>query len=84
MAGTVAPLVGWIEDGGLPLAPAGAELPPANCEGDIRIFWDNTQALGDWALAEGDIQTGQDLETACLVSLFSDVLATPDFRPTDG
>lgn len=35
-------------------------------------------------LAEGDLQTGQDLETACLVSLFTDRLATPDFVPTDG
>lgn len=83
MNGTVAPLDGWIEADGLPLAPAGA-LPSANLEGDIRIFWDNTQALGDWALSEGDLQTGQDLETACLVSLFSDALATSDFTPTDG
>ena len=52
--------------------------------GDIRILWDNTEALGDWALAEGDVETGQDLETACLVSLFTDKLATPDFVPTDG
>lgn len=59
-------------------------LPAANLQGDIYILWDNTQALGDWTLAEGDLQTGQDLETACLVSLFSDRLATPDFVPTDG
>ena len=51
-------MTGWIEADGLPLPPAGA-LPPANCDGDIRILWDNTQALGDWALAEGDLQTGQ-------------------------
>jgi phage gp46-like protein len=81
--GTVVALEGWIEDDGLPLPPAGP-LPPANCEGDIRVLWDNTQAIGDWQLAEGDLQTGQDLETACLVSLFSDALATPDFTPTDG
>lgn len=75
----------WIEDeGGLLVPEANGPLMPANCEGDIRIFWDNSQALGDWALAEGDLQTGQDLETACLVSLFSDALATPDFVPTDG
>ena len=73
---------GWIEADGLPV-PAAADLPPANLQGDIYIRWDNTQALGDWALAEGDLQTGQDLETACLVSLFSDALATPDFVPTD-
>ena len=76
-------MTGWIERDGLPLPPAG-DLPPANCAGDVRIFWDNSQAIGDWQLAEGDLQTGQDLETACLVSLFSDALATPDFIPTDG
>ena len=75
---------GWIEADGLPLAPAPDNLPPANTQGDILIAWDNTQALGDWVLAEGDLETGQDLETACLVSLFSDALAAPDFVPTDG
>jgi phage gp46-like protein len=78
-------MTGWIEDDGLPVPlPDMLPLAPANLEGDIRIFWDNTQAQGDWALAQGDLQTGQDLETACLVSLFSDALATPDFVPTDG
>jgi phage gp46-like protein len=60
------------------------QLPDANCDGDILIQWDNTDALGDWVFALGDVQTGQDLETACLVSLFTDKLATPDFAPTDG
>jgi phage gp46-like protein len=64
----------------LPASP----LPQGGNGGDIRILWDNTNALGDWGLAQGDLETGQDLETACLVSLFSDVLATPDFTPTDG
>jgi phage gp46-like protein len=75
---------GWIEADGLPVPIAEAPLPPAACDGDIRIVWDNVNTLGDWALAEGDLETGQDLETACLVSLFSDRLATPDFTPTDG
>jgi phage gp46-like protein len=74
----------WIATDGLPVPIALGPLPPANQQGDILIQWDNTQAQGDWALAEGDLQTGQDLETACLVSLFSDALATPDFVPTDG
>jgi phage gp46-like protein len=73
-------VTGWID---LPPAAEGP-LPPGGGGGDIRILWDNTQALGDWGLAEGDLETGQDLETACLTSLFSDVLATPDFIPTDG
>src|SRR5215467_14145727 len=66
----------------LPDAPD--PLPPAATTGDIMVNWDNTQSIGDWGLADGDLETGQDLETACLVSLFSDALATPDFRPTDG
>jgi phage gp46-like protein len=67
----------------LPLPPS-PPPPPAGAGGDIRVIWDNTQALGDWGLATGDVETGQDLETACLVSLFTDRAATPDFIPTDG
>jgi phage gp46-like protein len=78
-------VTGWIETDGLPIAPpAVLPLPVAGCQGDIRILWDNLNTIGDWSLAEGDLQTGQDLETACLVSLFTDRLATPDFVPTDG
>ena len=73
-------MTGWLE----PPLDAPATLPQGGDGGDIRILWDNTQALGDWGLGQGDLETGQDLETACLVSLFSDVLATPDFTPTDG
>ena len=73
-------MAGWIE----PPLTAEGPLPPAGNGGDIRILWDNSQALGDWGLAQGDVETGQDLETACLVSLVSDRLAMPDFVPTDG
>jgi phage gp46-like protein len=72
--------MGWVPDPPVASAP----LPQGGQGGDIRIMWDNTQGLGDWALAQGDVLTGQDLETACLTSLFSDALATPDFTPTDG
>jgi phage gp46-like protein len=75
---------GWIEDAGLPVPIAEGPLSSALTTGDIQVIWDNVNALGDWALAQGDLQTGQDLETACLVSLFTDALATPDFIPTDG
>lgn len=71
---------GWID----PPPEATGPLMPAGGGGDVRVIWDNTQALGDWGLAEGDLETGQDLETACLVSLFTDALATADFIPTDG
>jgi phage gp46-like protein len=77
-------MTGWIEDLGLPLITDGTPPPPANLRGDVFIAWDNVNAEGDWTLADGDLQTGQDLETACLVSLFTDKLATPDFVPTDG
>jgi len=77
-------MTGWIESDGLPVPILEAPLAPAMTTGDIRIVWDNARTLGDWALAEGDLETGQDLETACLVSLFTDALATPDFTPTDG
>jgi phage gp46-like protein len=75
---------GWIEDAGLPVPIADGPLPAAATTGDITVLWDNAIALGDWVLAQGDLGTGQDLETACLVSLFTDALATPDFVPTDG
>lgn len=76
---------GWIEqDFGLIVAAPDAPLSPAACQGDIMVQWDNVNTIGDWMLAQGDVQTGQDLETACLVSLFTDKLATPDFTPTDG
>jgi|SRR5215472_1303020 len=75
---------GWIEALGLPLVVPDAVLPAANASGDVLVLWDNLNTLGDWVLALGDLQTGQDLETACLVSLFTDKLATPDFAPTDG
>lgn len=77
-------MTGWIEPLGLPLPVLDTALPAANCSGDVLVQWDNINTLGDWVLADGDLQTGQDLETACLVSLFTDKLATPDFTPTDG
>ena len=77
-------MTGWIEADGLPLVLNDEPLAPANFAGDILVQWDNTNTIGDWSLAEFDLQTGQDLETACLVSLFTDKRATPDFVPTDG
>ena len=80
-------MTGWIAETGppVPRPRRWTRLPPrAYCQGDVYILWDNNNARGDWTLADGDLQTGQDLETACLVSLFTDKLATPDFTPTDG
>lgn len=36
------------------------------------------------SVSSGDLQTGNDLETAVLLSLFTDRRASPDFKPTDG
>lgn len=42
---------------------------------DISILWRPEQGLGDWRLAGPDLQTGDDLVTAVLVSLFTDARA---------
>ena len=52
--------------------------------GDIRIVWRPEDGQGDWQVRDGALLTGSDLETAVLVSLFTDRLATSDFRLTDG
>jgi phage gp46-like protein len=51
---------------------------------DIQIQWDKLRAVGDWSFEAGDLQTGVDIETAVLVSLFTDRIASTDFKPTDG
>jgi phage gp46-like protein len=76
-------MTGWVDPLFMPEWD-GAPLPIAATTGDVLLLWNNVDGLGDWSLAEGDIATGQDLETACLASLFTDALATPDFVPTDG
>lgn len=48
--------------------------------GDIAIVWNPATYSGDWAMANGDLQSGSDLETAILVSLFTDAYA-PDYVP---
>ena len=50
--------------------------------GDIAISWDVDH--GDWTISDGGLTTGNDLETAIAVSLFTDQLASPDYKPTDG
>lgn len=39
---------------------------------DIATAWNVQGAYGDWATIPGDLQGGDDLETAVLISLFSD------------
>ena len=43
--------------------------------GDLRIVWDATTASGDLVLNGPSLETGNDLETAVLVSLFTDQVA---------
>ena len=39
--------------------------------GDITIVWDPVNFRGDWSVANGGLVTGNDLQTAVLVSLFT-------------
>ncbi|MDE2104746.1 MAG: phage GP46 family protein [Patescibacteria group bacterium] len=60
----------------------------------ISTVWDVANARGDWALVRGaapggaplalTLQSGNDLETAVLLSLFTDRLANPDDEIPDG
>ena len=46
---------------------------------DIAILWDAERSQGDWQLTEGgDFITAQALETAVMISLFTDARAAPD------
>lgn len=52
---------------------------------DIAIVWDAERSQGDWQLAgNGALLTAQALETAVLVSLFTDARAEPDDRLPPG
>lgn len=51
---------------------------------DIATIWNNTTGRGDYVLAGADLQSGNDLETEILISLFSDRTARPDDVIPDG
>lgn len=51
---------------------------------DTTIQWDVLNARGDWALVGAQLQTGNDLQTAVLISLFTDRQATSDDVIPDG
>ncbi len=52
---------------------------------DIRISWSAADSRGDWViLPDGDLETGDDLATAILFSLFTDRVAGPDDVIPDG
>lgn len=51
---------------------------------DIGIDWDRDRGVGDWVFGIGDLGTASSIESAVYVSLFTDRIASPDFKPTDG
>lgn len=51
---------------------------------DISTFWKPEEARGDWLLAGADLAKATDLETAVIISLFTDGRADPDDVIPDG
>lgn len=51
---------------------------------DITTFWVPAEGRGDWAVRGPDLAAGRDLETAVLISLFTDRRAEPDDVIPDG
>lgn len=51
---------------------------------DTSTIWVRDLGRGDWSLNGADLQSGNDLETAMLISLFSDREANPDDVILDG
>jgi phage gp46-like protein len=45
--------------------------------GDVAIVWDPTTGSGDIVMSGGDLLTGHALETAVIISLFTDARADP-------
>jgi len=51
---------------------------------DIRVLWDAPNARGDFAMLGHGLALGDDLESAILISLFSDQVSDPsDVLPND-
>lgn len=51
---------------------------------DIALAWNPAEMRGDWQITPGDLKIGSDLETAVLVSLFTDRIADPDYVAPPG
>lgn len=51
---------------------------------DISLSWNVASQRAEWQFGTGDLLTGSDLESAVLVSLFTDGRAPADYIPTDG
>ena len=51
---------------------------------DIAISWDPSNSRGDWTMNGPVLATGNDIETAILISIFSDRVAQPGDVIPDG
>ena len=51
---------------------------------DITTTWVTSTGTGDWTVSGGALASGDDLETAVLVSIFTDRQADADDVPPDG
>jgi len=51
---------------------------------DITISWDTAHNRGDWTMSGPMLTTGDDLQTAILISLFTDRMAQPGDVIPDG
>jgi phage gp46-like protein len=51
---------------------------------DTTIVWNPALGYGDWALNGSQLQSGNDLQTAVYMSLFTDRVANPDDVIPDG
>lgn len=52
--------------------------------GDVRLVWDAVNGRADLNIISGALETGHDLETAVIISLFTDQVADPgDILPAD-
>lgn len=51
---------------------------------DTTIFWNPATGFGDWALSGGQLAAGDDVQTAVLISLFTDRVANVDDEIPDG
>ncbi len=51
---------------------------------DTTTLWDVANARGDWSMSGALLTSGHDLQTAVLISLFTDRIAEPDDVIPDG
>lgn len=52
--------------------------------GDVQIVWNANGFGGDIAMSAGDLLSGNDIQTAVLISLFTDKVAPAGYKHTDG